>query len=217
MTRGTSDVFRELLDHPDVEEVLVLRGHDRPREARLGFMAYHGGGLEEMTEVVAQRAADASGASYYGVHQPRGMERHIPSIEVSPDASDDLRAFLDHVHVVVTIHGYGRQGYYSTLLLGGQHRDFARHIGGHLRRRLPAYRVIDEIDEIPKELRGLHPRNPVNLPPACGVQIELPPRVRGTTPLFWDWEGPALPPHTQSLIDGLAEAADSWLTGPDAR
>ena len=210
-------MFRELLDHPDVEEVVVLRGHDRPREVRLGFMAYHGGGLEEMTEVVAQRAAAASDASYYGVHQPRGMERHIPSIEVSPDASENLRAFLDHVNVVVTIHGYGRQGYYSTLLLGGQHREFARHIGAHLRRFLPAYRIIDEVDDIPKELRGMHPRNPVNLPPARGVQIELPPRVRGTTPMFWDWEGPALTPHTQSLVDGLAAAALSWIREPDAR
>ncbi|MCE2763419.1 MAG: poly-gamma-glutamate hydrolase family protein [Ilumatobacteraceae bacterium] len=210
-------MFRELLDHPEVDEVLVLRGHDRPRELRLGFMAYHGGGLEEMTEVVAQHAAEHSDASYYGVHQPRGMERHIPSIEVSPDASERLRAFLDHVHAVVTIHGYGRQGYYSTLLLGGQHRDFARHIAGHLRRHLPAYRIIDDVDEIPKELRGLHPRNPVNLPPAAGVQIELPPRVRGTTPMFWDWEGPALPPHTQSLVNGLVEAARAWLRVPDAR
>ena len=210
-------MFRELLDHSDVEEVVVLRGQDRPREVRLGFMAYHGGGLEEMTEVVAQRAAAASDASYYGVHQPRGMERHIPSIEVSPDASENLRAFLDHVNVVVTIHGYGRQGYYSTLLLGGQHREFARHIGTHLRRFLPAYRIIDEVDDIPKELRGMHPRNPVNLPPARGVQIELPPRVRGTTPMFWDWEGPALTPHTQSLVDGLAAAALSWIREPDAR
>jgi len=42
------------------------------------------------------------------------------------------------------------------------------------------------------------------------VQIELPPRVRGSSPLWWDWEGPGLTPHTESLIDGLAEAATSW-------
>jgi len=210
-------MFRDLLQHPDIDEVCVLRDHHSERSRRIGFMAYHGGGLEEMTEVVAQLAAARGDCSYYGVHQPRGMERHVPSIEVSPDDSEHLRAFLDHVHVVVTIHGYGRQGYYSTLLLGGQHRDFARHIGGHLRRHLPAYRIIDDVDEIPKELRGLHPRNPVNLPPARGVQIELPPRVRGTTPLFWDWEGPALPPHTESLVDALVEATRTWLREPDAR
>jgi phage replication-related protein YjqB (UPF0714/DUF867 family) len=116
------------------------------------------------------------------------------------------------VHTVITIHGFGRQGYYSSLLLGGQHRTFAQHVGSHLRTHLPAYKVITDIDEIPKELRGLHPRNPVNLPPGAGVQIELPPRVRGTTPLFWDWEGPELPPHTESLINGLVSAVNAWTT-----
>ena len=205
-------MFRELLDHPDVEEVITLRGQDLPIDQRIGFMAYHGGGLEEMTEVIAMRAAERSGTSYYGVHQPKGMERHIPSIEVSPESSTHLKTFIDHVHTVITIHGFGRQGFYSSLLLGGQHRTFAQHVGSHLRTHLPAYKVITEIDEIPKELRGLHPRNPVNLPAGTGVQIELPPRVRGTTPLFWDWEGPSLPPHTESLINGLVSAVNSWQT-----
>lgn len=211
-------MFRELLDHPDVDEVVVLRGHDHERHRRVGFMAYHGGGLEEMTEVIAQQAADLCGASYYGVHQPRGMERHIPSIEVSPDVSDNLRSFIDHVHTVITVHGYGRPGMYTSLLLGGRHRPLAEHVGRHLQDHLPAYRVITDLEAIPKELRGLHPRNPVNIPPGTGVQIELPPRVRGTTPLFWDWEGPDLPPHTRALIAGLAAAVQTWsLTGPDGR
>lgn len=115
-------MFRQLLDHPDVEEVVVLRGVTEPRAHRIGFMAYHGGGLEEMTEVIAMAAAEHCGASYYGVHQPKGMERHIPSIEVSPDSSENLRSFIDHVHTVITIHGFGRQGYFSSLLLGGQNR-----------------------------------------------------------------------------------------------
>lgn len=210
-------MFRELLDHPDVEEVITLRGLDLPSDQRIGFMAYHGGGLEEMTEVIAMQAAERCGASYYGVHQPKGMERHIPSIEVSPDSSHHLKTFIEHVHTVITIHGFGRQGFYSSLLLGGQHRQLAEHVGRHLREHLPAYRIITDIDEIPKELRGLHSRNPVNLPRGTGVQIELPPRVRGTTPLFWDWEGPALPPHTESLIKGLASAVVAWSTEPVAR
>lgn len=203
-------MFRELLDHPDVEEVVTLRGQDSERHHRLGFMAYHGGGLEEMTDVIAQQAATLSDASYYGVHQPRGMERHIPSIEVSPDASVNLESFMNHVHTVITVHGFGRQGLFTSLLLGGRHRSLAEHVGRHLNEHLPAYRIITDLEKIPKELRGLHPRNPVNLPPGTGVQIELPPRVRGTTPLFWDWEGPDLPPHTQALITGLATAARSW-------
>ena len=203
-------MFRELLDHPDVEEVVTLRGHEAPRHHRLGFMAYHGGGLEEMTDVIAQKAASLSGTSYYGVHQPRGMEHHIPSIEVSPEASSKLQSFMDHVHTVITVHGFGRKGFFTSLLLGGQHRQLADHIGRHLNEHLPAYRIITDLEQIPKELRGLHPRNPVNIPPGTGVQIELPPRVRGTTPLFWDWEGPEHPPHTQSLITGLAVAARTW-------
>ena len=86
-----------------------------------------------------------------------------------------------------------------------------------MRTHLPAYNIVTEIEDIPKDLRGLHSRNPVNLPPGTGVQIELPPRVRGTTPLFWDWEGPELPPHTRSLISGLAEAVENWATGPNGQ
>jgi hypothetical protein len=44
----------------------------------------------------------------------------------------------------------------------------------------------------------------------AGVQLELPPRVRGSSPLWWDWEGPGLTPHTESLITALAESAKSW-------
>ena len=42
------------------------------------------------------------------------------------------------------------------------------------------------------------------------MQLELPPRVRGTSPLFWDWEGPGLNPHTQALVDALVDAVITW-------
>lgn len=203
-------MFRDVLNHPDVDEVVTLVGHDLDRDMRIGFMAYHGGGLEQMTDVIAREAAALCGASYYGLHQPPGMEVHFPSISVDPAESEGLQAFLDHVHTVITIHGFGRRGLFTSLLLGGRHRALADHIGHHLRRALPAYEIVTELDDIPSELRGLHPRNPVNLPPGLGVQIELPPRVRGTTPLFWDWEGPDVPPHTRSLISGLADAVRTW-------
>ena len=195
--------FSELLASPGVEEVCELR-------SRFGFMAYHGGHLEEMTDVIARAAAEQSGASYYGVHQPKGLDWHIPSIKVTPRHSESLAAFVEHVDVVVTIHGFGRRGYFTTLLLGGQNRELAEHVGAALRTRLPAYEVATDLERIPNELRGLHRDNPVNLPRRQGVQIELPPRVRGTTPLFWDWEGPGPAPHTQSLIAGLADAAVTW-------
>jgi len=194
--------FAELLARDDVTEHLELR-------SRFGFMAFHGGRLEQMTDVIASAAALASGASYYGVLFPDGVD-HLPSTQVDPVHSPRLTAFLDHVEVVVTIHGFGRQGLFTSLLLGGGNRPLAHHVGDHLRRRLPAYRVLTDLEAIPTELRGQHPRNPVNRPPQQGVQIELPPRVRGSSPLWWDWEGPGPTPHTQALIDGLADAARSW-------
>ena len=199
-------MFDQLLAHEGVEEVLELRG-------KFGFMAYHGGGLEEMTDVIARAAAEMSNASYYGVHQPVGMEWHIPSTKVSPEHSRKLSDFLEHVDIVVTVHGFGRIGMWATLLLGGTNRDLAHHVGSHIRLRLPAYDVRTNLDDIPSELRGLHPKNPVNLPRRGGAQLELPPRVRGTSPLFWDWEGPGLNPHTQALVEALAAAAQTFPGG----
>jgi len=195
--------FAAILDAPGVEEICELRGP-------IGFMAYHGGHLEWMTDVIARRAADASGASLYAVVQPEGMREHFTSTTVDPTASTQLAQFLDHVEIVVTVHGFGRRGMFGSMLLGGQNRDFAEHVGAAIRRELPAYDVLTDIEDIPKKLRGLHDRNPVNLPPQQGVQIELPPRVRGSSPLWWDWEGPELTPHTESLIAALAEAVRTW-------
>ena len=169
-------------------------------------MAYHGGGLEETTDVIARAAATASGASYYGVVQPDSLQRHVPSIRVTRDQSPLLDGFLEHVDVVITIHGFGRRPLFTSLLLGGRNRELAAHVAGHLRPALPAYTIIDELGRIPTELQGVHARNPVNVPSAGGVQIELPPRVRGSSPLWWDWEH-GLVPHTLALIDALADSA----------
>ncbi len=156
-----------------------------------------------------REAAAKSNASYYGVLHPPDWDLHLPSIRVTPDQSPLLRSFIEHVDVVITIHGFGRRSLLTSLLLGGQNRVLASHLSGHLRSALPAYEIIDELDDIPLELRGVHDRNPVNLPPQAGVQIELPPRVRGSSPLWWDWEA-GLVPHTEALITGLAAAAGSF-------
>ena len=66
-----------LLAHPDVEEVSELR-------STFGFMAFHGGGLEEQTDVIARAAAEQSGSSYYGIHQPADLKWHIPSHQIDP-------------------------------------------------------------------------------------------------------------------------------------
>jgi phage replication-related protein YjqB (UPF0714/DUF867 family) len=194
--------FGELLAIDGVEEHCELRG-------RLGFMAYHGGALEVMTDVIARAAADASDASYYGVHQPDGMRAHIASTKVSPAESPTLAAFVDHVDTVITVHGFGRRGFFTSLLLGGRNRDLAEHVASYLRPVLPAYDVVTDLAKMPDPLRGQHRDNPVNLPRHAGVQIELPPRVRGASPLWWDWET-GLTPHTRALVDALAAAARAW-------
>jgi phage replication-related protein YjqB (UPF0714/DUF867 family) len=194
----------ELLATPGVEEVCDLR-------SPFGLMAFHGGALEEMTDVIAREVAERTGASYYGVHQPPGTRVHVASTRFRPEHSPTLAAFLDHVRTVVTVHGFGRRGHFTSLLLGGRNRALADHVGAHLRERLPAYDVITDLDRIPAELRGMHHHNPVNRPAEAGVQLELPPRVRGSSPLWWDWEH-GLTPHTRALVDGLVAAVSSWPT-----
>jgi len=177
-------------------------------------MAYHGGQLEKVTDIIASEAAAASGASYYGVIQSdNDLVEHLPSKLVSPTESEMLASFLAHVDVVVTLHGFGRKRLWHALLLGGQNRELAKHVGRHLRRRLPDYDVIDDVDRLPRMLAGMHPSNPVNLAPGAGVQIELPPTVRWNRKgRHWSDMGEAgRAPQVQALIDGLAEAATGWI------
>ena len=64
--------------------------------------------------------------------------------------------------------------------------------------------------DIPPELRGLHPHNPVNRVREGGTQLELSPRVRGISPRS-PLPGPdGLSPVTTALVRGLADAARSW-------
>jgi phage replication-related protein YjqB (UPF0714/DUF867 family) len=193
----------ELLAYENVSEECELR-------SSFGFMAFHGGELEEMTDIIASRAAERAGASYYGIQLPDNLEWHIPSHKVTADQSPQLASFLSHVNIVVTVHGFGRAGFFTSLLLGGRNRKLASHLGSSLRDHLPAYTIIDDIEGIPDNLRGLHQNNPVNVVEHSGVQLELPPRVRGSSPLWWDWEGPGLTPHTERLIDALVHCATTW-------
>jgi phage replication-related protein YjqB (UPF0714/DUF867 family) len=195
-------MLAELLRQPGVEETLELR-------SSFGFLAIHGGSLERMTDVVARQTAAESGSSYYGVCQPEGFRWHLPSTAFAPEQSAALSAFVEHVDVAVAVHGYGREGLWTTLLLGGANRALAGHVAEHLRHALPDYTVVADLPAIPAPLRGVHPANPVNVPTSGGVQLELPPRVRGMGP-FWADHEDGLTPHTRSLIDGLVAAATAW-------
>ena len=184
--------------------------------SRVGVMAYHGGNLEVGTDLIADAVAERTGASLYAVRQPEGLRWHIPSARFRPEESERLATFVDHVDVTLTIHGYGRRTMFRTLLLGGRNRVLAGVVARHLRARLPHYEVIDDLDHVPRELRGQHPANPVNLPAGGGVQIELPPRVRGNGPFWNSWDGGFPAPHTEDLVDGLVDAVRAWTSTTDA-
>jgi phage replication-related protein YjqB (UPF0714/DUF867 family) len=173
-TTARSATWAELLGHPDVVEGAIKR-------SKVGVMAFHGG-LEAGTAEIAEATARASGASLYVVNQPAALRWHVPSRSVDPAHSPLLADWLAHVDVAIAIHGYGRIRQPRRILLGGRNRELAEDLAGHLSRAVSGFDVVTDLDAIPAELRGQHPGNPVNRPPAGGVQVELPPSARGTTP-----------------------------------
>lgn len=191
----------ELLGRPGVAEDSALR-------SRFGFLAIHGGGLEKMTDVIAERAAEHAGASVYVVRHPKHYPHHLSSSSYRAGESTRLDAFLDHVDVAVSLHGYGRVGRSQDLLAGGGNRSLAAHLARHV--TVPGYQVVTDLEVIPRELRGLHADNPVNRPRDGGTQLELTPRVRGISPRSGVAGDDGLPPATSALITGLVAAARSW-------
>ena len=96
---------------------------------------------------------------------------------------------------MVSIHGYGRDGWWTRVLVGGADRELAGRVAATLRKHLDGFEVVDDLDAIPRELRGLHPANPVNRTRGGGAQLELPPRIRGLGP------------------DGRSEYVEALVTG----
>jgi phage replication-related protein YjqB (UPF0714/DUF867 family) len=188
--------FADLLAQPGVVEKVELG-------STFGFMAFHGG-LEGGTAEIATQAAELAGASLYAVVQPPHMTWHVPSIEVTPDVSQGLARFLDHVEVAVAIHGYGRRERPYDILLGGTNRELAAHVAAHLRAGVHSFDAVDDLEQIPISLRGLHRLNPVNLPRGGGVQVELPPRARDRRLGAYRGE-PCIP--VDGLVDAFARAA----------
>ena len=158
--------LRELLRHEAVREVAAVQG-------ALGFMALHGG-IEPCTYRIAREAALATGASIYAVVQPEsrdGLEGHLTSTKYSRAESKLLDAFLNRVRVVVSVHGMNRRDMNDKIALGGRNRPLARRVGEVLRRA--GFDAIDDLDGMPRYLRGAHRDNPVNIPRCEGVQIEI--------------------------------------------
>ena len=120
---------------------------------------------------------------------------------MDPADSPALGRFLDHVDVVLSVHGYGRDGLFTTLLLGGGDRALAGHVAGHLRAAPARLHGRGRPRRHPPAAAGPAPRQPGEPDSAGGgVQIELPPRIR--------LQGPnADPAARQALVDGLGAAA----------
>jgi phage replication-related protein YjqB (UPF0714/DUF867 family) len=190
-------VFAELLASPGVEQHVSLR-------SGVGFLAIHGG-LEPGTAELARAAADRSGASVYTVVQPGDLRWHVPAHRVQPGECPSFAEFLAHVAVVVSLHGYRRADLPMAVLVGGANRRLAARLGARLRAGLPAYDVIDDLDRIPADLRGVHPDNPVNLTRVGGIQLELPHPVRSIGP----YRDASYQAHTVALVEILAAFAGS--------
>jgi len=192
-------VFADLLCQPGVTELVELR-------SRVGFLALHGG-LEPGTSELAAESAARAAASLYAVFQPDDLKWHVPAHLVDPSCVPRLAEFLDHVDVVVSIHGYWRDDLRMALLLGGANRALARRLAEIVQPVLPDYEVVDDIDRIPPGLRGVNPQNPVNLSRAGGVQLELPHPVRAIGPYGYGYAGQVYRPHTERLVAALVTFA----------
>jgi phage replication-related protein YjqB (UPF0714/DUF867 family) len=185
---ATEVTWTDLLARRDVAERCDLR-------SPVGVLAFHGG-LEAGTLEIARATAAAAGASLYTVEQPEDLRWHVPSAAVDPARSPALAAFTDHVVVAVAVHGYGRGGRPWDVLLGGTNRQLASLLADELARHPPLVGV-HALEDIPTRLRGLHPANPVNLPPAGGVQVELPVRAR-------------LPRSRRAVVGAVVTAIGRW-------
>ena len=197
--------FAELLAHPEVVEELELR-------SAVGFLALHGG-LEPGTAELAAAAAARAGSSCYTVNQPRELHVHVPSVDADPEEAPRLAAFLCHVRTVISVHGYYRPlETPQSVLVGGANRVLVSALAGELREVLPDYRIVDDVDAIPSHMRGLDPRNPVNLAERGGVQLELPHHLRTMRPSRYDADSALHEQHTGVLLTTLVEFADRLTT-----
>jgi len=199
--------FRENLAREGVSEVLAMRGP-------VGIMAFHGGALERVTDVIAAETARQTTSSYYAVLHPDDS-LHVPSKFVDPAHSPKLSAFVDHVDVAIAIHGYGRHDAMFRVLLGGSNRTLAAHIGTFLEPALPKFEIVTDLAAIPRELAGQHPDNPVNRVRGKGVQIEVPAALRWhyDHKQWCDTPGVGRAPQVDAFIDALSRAVACWPAG----
>ena len=91
-----------------------------------------------------------------------------------------VKRFLNHVKTAVSIHGHSRND--NCVYVGGLHQSMTQHFVELVLPALPHYDWITDPELIPPGIRGQSPSNVVNLPPAKGMQLELPRKLRQTKP-----------------------------------
>ncbi|MGW1586667.1 poly-gamma-glutamate hydrolase family protein [Streptomyces sp. NPDC002386] len=165
---------RVVIEGVEFEAALTVRSD-------IGVLALHGskeGGTAELAREVAAR----TGATALVFTQPAGTPVHIPSHRMSEAPCEALREFLAHVSLTVSLHGHLRPDATRSIFLGGANRAAALALGRPLALLAPAFATVTDLELIPAGLRGLNPRNPVNLTRAGGVQVELPLAARTARP-----------------------------------
>ena len=148
---GVRPTFAELLAMPGVVEESELRGSVRVH----GVPRRRAGGDDRRDRPRGRRALRRARTT--ASLQPESLQIHLPSIRVTPDQSPALAAFLAHVDVVVTVHGFGRRPMITSLLLGGRNRRLAAHLAGHLRHGAAGLRDRRRARPDPDRAAG-HPR-----------------------------------------------------------
>ncbi len=210
----------ELLSLPGTDEELALR-------SPVGFMALHGGSQDRGTDRLARAAAERAGASLYAIVQAPWSRVHLTSRRHDPAHSAALRKFLDRVRIAISVHGYGRdsfalrldplgllvvepygpammkgqRGPLRSIILGGLHEELLGAARDLFEDRIEGYQVGRGSLRL-----GFHPANPVNLPAQAGVQIELPPGLRGIGP-FGDQAIAGNDALTDAVVDALVDLA----------
>ncbi|SOD85360.1 poly-gamma-glutamate hydrolase family protein [Streptomyces sp. Ag109_G2-15] len=179
------------------------------RSSGVGLLALHGskeGGTAELAHEVAAR----TGASCLVFTQPAGDPVHIPSHRMSVPTCGALQRFLAHVSLTISLHGHLRPEAPRSIFLGGRNRAAAGTLAHSLTLLAPDFETVADLDHIPTGLRGLGPRNPVNLTPAGGVQIELPlsARTQGPQKTFGAPDTPP-PTVTTALTAGVRQLMES--------
>jgi phage replication-related protein YjqB (UPF0714/DUF867 family) len=185
-------------------------------------MALHGGSQDRGTDQIARLSAEQAGASYYAIVQPAGLRVHLTSRRHDPDQSALLRGFLQHVDTAISVHGFGRDSFalwidperglvidpygpairgnqsgpLRGVIVGGRNAELLEAARQLLHDRFAGYRVADERVRL-----GFHPDNPVNLPSERGVQVELPPGLRG----IGDF-GELFAPHQDGVVTEVVAA-----------